>query len=208
MKNNKILDKKNSISLIDFITKRVNNKNHAYTVELVQRLKKHFDSSKANIIVMNFHDKSMGLAERFYCEIVPCANHICDAVRKSPPQSNKSKFLGYSILVYAAMQNNLIEIDSEEKFTDAIIAAEEYHEQTLNCTVDDFELKCLSNETSQHLLEKSLDYEKYLFPELDENDLRIDFMKQAKSKLCEIDTKYILNQTEWKEFFLNNMHIV
>ena len=87
---------------------------------------------------------------------------------------------------------------------DIISKVQQHHEQTLNRTTHDFKLKCLSNQTLQRLLNKSLKYEKQVLPQLDKNELKADFKKQATTKLCTVDVKHILSQQEWIEFFQQN----
>ena len=82
-------------------------------------------------------------------------------------------------------------------------AIKNYQTETLGLSSEDFKLKCLSPDMLQRLLEKSLEYEKTVFPELDGSDLRADFEKQATTKLCIIDVEHTLGRSEWKEFFKN-----
>ena len=60
-------------SILDFINDELDNgKTFIYTTSIVSRIKKHFDLTNANIIILNFHDRTMDLTERFYCEAMPC----------------------------------------------------------------------------------------------------------------------------------------
>lgn len=87
-------------------------------------------------------------------------------------------------------------------------AIKKHQEETLGLTKDDFKLKCLPPEILQLLqllLNKSLEYEKALLPELDGSDLRADFEKQAASKLRIVDAEFALEKPGWKDFFNNFM---
>ena len=71
------------------------------TFPLVSRLKQNLDNTRnnTNIVVMNFHDRSMDLSERFYCEEIPDANHTCKAIQ------NKNALI---CLAWRKCFNNLI----------------------------------------------------------------------------------------------------
>jgi hypothetical protein len=48
---------------------------HKYVLSVIPRYKKYF----SNVVVVNMHDQSMDLSERFYCELVPHASKTCEA---------------------------------------------------------------------------------------------------------------------------------
>ena len=64
------------------------------TVPLLQRLSRHFDK-ETQIVVRNFHDDGQDgkLAERFFCDVMPDAEHTCTAIRRNGATvSDKKQF--------------------------------------------------------------------------------------------------------------------
>ena len=68
-----------------------------YTGFLVSKLRKQFgDDDSVNLVIMDFHDRRVDLAEGFFCKAFPNARHTCDAIRdkpKHPKRQNPSVFL-------------------------------------------------------------------------------------------------------------------
>jgi len=195
-------------SFLDFLLDEIEHgPTSKYTFPLVSRLKQHVDNTRnnTNVVVMNFHDRSMDLSERFYCEAIPDAYHTCEVIRNSETSihANPTVYLGYENLAYAACKANLVHANSKVLRNALNTAVKKHQEETLGLTRDDFKLKCLPPEILQRLLNKSLEYEKAVLPELDGSDLRADFEKQATSKLCIVDVEFTLSKPEWKDFFKN-----
>ena len=88
--------------------------------------------------------------EEFFCEVIPNATRACEAV-----------------LVYTAMKNGLVDINTNKQVHDATRAVQIYQEGTgtLNLTRNDLPITCLTSEAKKWLLDVSLDIEKTLFPE-------------------------------------------
>ena len=184
--------------------------NYRYTSNLFQRLKDSVEFD--NIVVMNMHDQSKDIAEALYCDVMPHAHHTCEAIRTSTESLhvNSKSVLVYRDLAYGAKKKSLVEIETQHRLDAVTDAVQKYQQDTLHLTSMDFKRKCLSPETLEILLEKSLEYERMLFPEvfdspLGEADLRSDFERKAAYELCELDVEATLGEAVWQEFFKNLM---
>mmetsp|Transcript_7057 Transcript_7057/g.7793 ORF Transcript_7057/g.7793 Transcript_7057/m.7793 type:complete len:416 (-) Transcript_7057:63-1310(-) len=188
------------MTLLDYLKRQ--DARRIYIDRVMSRLRQVFD----DIIIMDFHDKSQNLIEGFYCDAVPGAHHTCQAVVDASAigvstRERVSLNLVWGDLAFAAKSAGLIDISSDIQMDFAKNAIQDHQEQILGLTKDDFKLNCLSNEILQQILNESLKYELTFFPERNETDLRFDFEKAAKSKMCEVDLNAVLEDTEWRAFF-------
>ena len=109
--------------------------------------------------------------EEFFCEVIPNATRACEALKRGGAKSikveNPRLDLLYEDLVYTAMKNGLVDINTNKQVHDATRAVQIYQEGTgtLNLTRNDLPITCLTSEAKKWLLDVSLDIEKTLFPE-------------------------------------------
>jgi len=189
-------------NVVDFITNNTSHVPDMYTFPLVQRLEKEFD----NVVLMNMHDKS----KDFFCDAMPYAHHTCKAIRESADKEkvlNSSVDFIYQDLAYGAFKKGLVAIKTDSKMNEVAKAVKLFQERKLGLRSSDFIMTCPSSETKKILLEKSLEFEKSLFPEwfsspLGEAKLRSDFEKKARSPiLCAVDADAVLGEKVWQDFF-------
>jgi len=178
----------------------------------MQRYKQVFD----NITIMNFHDMTKGgLIEDFYCHAMPDAKNICNKIKMSKNNNdiikrNPSETIEYMNLLNAAEKRDYIKVtgtSDKKKYNIALQKVKQHQEETLELSSNDFVIKCPPPKVLEELLEKSLQFEKEIFPKffsspLGEAALRSDFeKKKTASKFCSIDSEAILETSEWREFF-------
>lgn len=175
---------------------------HKYTLAAVARFKQYFP----NVVVLNYHDKSKRLVERFYCDVIPNASNTCRKVKrlKVNESVNKSIKRVYQELAYAAHRKGLINISSHEKVAESSI--QHYQEKKLNLTADDFPHRCLPKDVLDEIWNITLQSEREFGSAVDDlviQSLRSDFDNYSKTQLCEIDTEAVLASPHWIEFFTN-----
>lgn len=172
-----------------------------YTAALFERLTAQF--SRDHIFIINMHDDSTTPDQALYCHAMPGAARTCNAVKAASVHKNSHSDTVYGDLVYGAYQAGLMNSHTVDK-REAMIAAKRYQNELLNLDDDEFPRKCLSEDAKNALLQKSLEYEKALFPEAFqemEKDLRSDFEEAVETYLCKYDIESILANRGWKELF-------
>lgn len=188
-------------SLADYLEKSVRGGgfDYAYTARLVTRLRKYFE----NITIVNLHDKSKEFSEHFFCDAMPGAKNTCQFIKNDNKTQhlNSSVDLVYINLAFAARQMGLLRIATDEELKTVSAVVRKHHEQTLGRTINDFKLICPPAKMLEMILNKSLQYEKSIFPKLDEAVLRSDFEKQSTTLLCDVDIVGTLKMPEWQLFF-------
>lgn len=176
-----------------------------YTYSIIQRLEENFD----NIKVVNMHNGKDNNVQ-FFCEVIPNANHTCEAVKalqdEGVESKNPSKDTIYEDLAYSAMRRGMIQIKTQDQMTHVINAIYKYHEGTRGLTKNDFPLICPSARALDKVLRESLMIEEALFPEFfkspdGEESLRASFDKYSTTKLCSLDADKALSDTVWIDFF-------
>ncbi len=175
---------------------------HKYTLAAVARFKRYFP----DVVVLNYHDKSKRLVERFYCDVIPDASNTCKKMKKLKVNEsvNKSIKRVYQELAYAAHRKGLINISSHEKVAESSI--QQYQEKKLNLTADDFPHRCPPTHVLKEIWNITLQSEREfgsLADDLAIQSLRDDFDNYSKTRLCEIDLEAILASSHWIEFFTN-----
>jgi hypothetical protein len=185
---------------------------HVYVLSVIPRYKKYF----SNVVVVNMHDQSMDLSERFYCELVPHASKTCEAWRHMSStgnlvkESNKhQQNVEYIELAYAAHRKGMIHVKTEQHCRDVVDAIQVYHETTNKLKISDFPRQCLQAAALNNVWEVSVQAEKEFGSTVslgnDGQDpldvLKDDFDKKSKSQLCEVDFDVILETAVWREFF-------
>jgi len=180
-----------------------------YTTSVVERYKKHFN----NVIVVNYHDVSideeLDVAGNFFCNIVPEAAEMCKYMRMRDKDKTKYVNISKDFLVYEELAKKLhrkgvLHIQNSKDVLKVAKSLERHNEMREDKA--DLKMKCLPKDVLEDLLERSLRIEKELFPDFfaspnGEAALRSDFENQAKTKLCSIDVKKMLNNLEWQTFF-------
>ena len=171
---------------------------HAYTLSAVARFKKHF----RNVVVMNYHDKSKSLPERFYCDVVPNAHNTCRRLksRKTNKKVNTSHNRIYEELAYHAHRRGRITIQSKKKAKLAEASMHQHQEKTLNLTSDDFPRKCLPEHILQDIWSISIEAEKEFGSDNDGDSMKNEFDKYSKTSFCEVDLDAVLDSPPWVEF--------
>jgi hypothetical protein len=185
---------------------------HKYVLSVIPRYKKYF----SNVVVVNMHDQSMDLAERFYCELIPHATKTCEAVRNflstgNTLVENKSwQDDVYLELAYAAHRKGIIHVKTKEHCRDVVDAIQAYEEKTFHLGIGDFPRRCLPEAVLENIWEDSVQAEKEFgtVVSLDNHNgqdpldvLKDDFDKKSKFELCEVDFDAILETAVWREFF-------
>eukprot|EP00984_Skeletonema_dohrnii_P033436 scaffold30069_cov78-Skeletonema_dohrnii-CCMP3373.AAC.1 len=154
---------------------------HKYTLSSVARYQTHFE----NVAVMNYHDKSKSILERFYCDVLPGAIETCRKLKsiKKSKSINTSHSRVYEELAYAAHRRGMINIKEKlnakksveesrrqhnikqkvKKKSNAEVVEElirQHQEKTLNLTNYDFPRKCLPDYILNEIWSTSLESEK------------------------------------------------
>eukprot|EP00985_Skeletonema_marinoi_P020961 scaffold12609_cov126-Skeletonema_marinoi.AAC.4 len=191
---------------------------HKYTLSAVSRYQMYFD----NVVVMNYHDKSKSILERFYCDVLPGAIETCRKLKsiKMSKSINTSHSRVYEELAYAAHRRGMINIKEKlnaksaeesrrqhnvKKKSNAKLVEEsisQHQEKTLNLTSYDFPRKCLPDDILNEIWSTSLEAEKkFGGDEVDESTMKDEFDKYSKTSFCELDLDAILHSPLWVKFF-------
>jgi len=173
-----------------------------FVFDFASEIRKYF----GDVRVMNYHDKFHGgSVESFFCHVLPNATKTCNAylaAKKNTTTINSSVSLYFSELAYAARKAGLVNVSNDSEMKE-LAQAVEGHAKSLNTTSNDFKKKCLSSEVLERIWAISLKNEVALFPERNATEeLRADFEKAAATVLCTIDAEAILDEQNWKSFFL------
>lgn len=176
---------------------------HKYSLPTIARFKKYF----RNVVVMNYHDKSKSLVERFYCDVVPNATTTCRKLKmmKISNKINTSQQRVYELLAYAAHRRGLINIQSKKNAVLAVKMIQLHQNRTLNLTSDDFPRKYVSQDILNDIWDISLQAERE-FVGVDDSaveSLKDKFDKISKTNYCEVDLDAILESTLWVKFFMD-----
>ena len=164
---------------LDKIKHSLTSKHHVFP--LVSRLK-HYEASTRNnssIVVMNFPNRRMDISEHFHCKSIPDSRRNYEDSRDSETSAhdNLEVHLRCVNLSRATWKINIVHANTKSQRGTLNSSVKKHQEENLGLTLDDFKLKCLPPETSQHLLNKSLECEKDDLPELCGSDMRADFKK-------------------------------
>jgi len=196
---------------------------HKYTLSAVARYQIYFE----NVVVMNYHDKSKSILERFYCDVLPGAIETCRKLKsiKKSKSINTSHSRVYEELAYAAHRRGMINIKEKlnakksveesrrqhnikqkvKKKSNAEVVEElirQHQEKTLNLTNYDFPRKCLPDDILNEIWSTSLESEKkFGGDEVDESTMKDEFDKYSKTSFCELDLDAILHSPLWVKFF-------
>jgi len=191
---------------------------HKYTLSAVPRYQMYFE----NVVVMNYHDKSKSILERFYCDVLPGAIETCRKLKsiKVSKSINTSHSRVYEELAYAAHRRGMINIKEKlnaksaeesrrqhnvKKKSNAKLVEEsisQHQEKTLNLTSYDFPRKCLPDNILNEIWSTSLEAEKkFGGDEVDESTMKDEFDKYSKTSFCELDLDAILHSPLWVKFF-------
>jgi hypothetical protein len=190
-----------------------------YLVDAVDRWGKYFSF----IEIINIYDiPNNDVRQAFYCQGLVEAKASCNKYleyKTKEPESfeNPSVPLVYSDLAYHAKHQGLWN-ESITGLTESQVAklVAYNQERTLNRTQWDFgkAVVCPERWVMNHLLKKSLEVEKELFPTYffyhGERDIITHFNTIKSTKMCHIDAEYVLEYLdEWKTFFrkLNSYNV-
>ena len=183
-----------------------------YILYAVPRYKKYF----SNVEVINMHDKSVDLADRFFCDMIPHAPKTCHAFRQkvakdgTTRQENKrSKDIVYKELAYAAHRRGIFHIKAKQHLNLVVEAMQYYQETVLNLSAEDFTYKCLPQEILDEIwdISEQAEHEFGLKPQGNGSgqdpiaEMKADFEKKSKSDLCEVDFDDVLRTDTWRVFF-------
>lgn len=207
----------NRHSLIDFLKHEQQRQvwwEKMYIVTARERWMEHFkDFEIFNIYAIPDND----VRDSFFCSAIPESANVCRTFRlkkaaavNSTHHINPSVSFIYEDLAYYSKEMGLW---SEEKLLgvhEVTLKAKQHQELHLNLTAYDFgsAVECPDNVVSNYLLERTLDTEKQLFSryflERGEKEIRNEFAKQIKTKLCQIHAKKVLEEnSDWREFFMS-----
>jgi len=166
-------------------------------------LKRMYGLLFSDIVVFNTHvpNEDNGLIERFLLRVVPHSQKISDvtlsAMQKwEPVRANERVNLDYDILADMAHKKH---IQNHQITRDEVIVAIKKRDEQDN--KKNFK-KCLTQNEQKYFIHMSLSFEQKLFAD-EPQSIYEDYMAEsiAVAKICDIDTKKILADEEWKEFF-------
>ena len=100
----------------------------------------------------------------------------------------------------------MIQTDSKEDFKRKAQDLQRYNKLILNQSSSDFKRICPSTDVLNKLWQFSVSSERRLFPEKTLNgsflaDMKLDFNKASKTKLCKVDSEATLKEEAWQMFF-------
>ena len=177
-----------------------------FSSSVVERAEKYFE----NISIVNMHTDG-NFNEDFFCDVMPRADNICNAVRNEEEgiYENLHTDLIWQDLAYAAWKKGMVNVKTDEDLKKVTQAIQEYQEDTLHLTKKDFPMICLSPEAEKWLLQVSLEAEEKLVPEffktpLGKEGLLAEFEEKSKFDLCKIDSEKTLEDRTWVQFFKNH----
>jgi len=182
---------------------------HKSPTAVIERYKQVF----SNVVVMNYHDKSKDLIERFYCDAIPNVPNACKKAiemtkTKGEAKINQSYSAVYEELTYAAHRSGMINVHSQ-KYCEAVTTAIKAHqEKTLKLSSDDFPRACPSSKVLGEIWDITLRSEKDFNKHVNEDEgsilstsLKGDFDAYARTSLCHVDVNTILQSQVWRDFF-------
>ena len=195
---------------------------HESPTAVIERFKQVF----SNVVVMNYHDKSKDLIERFYCNVMPNAPNACKKaieITKTKGETTKTKGEAkiknqsysavYEELTYAAHRSGMINVHSQ-KYCEAVTTAIKAHqEKTLKLSSDDFPRACPSSKVLDEIWDITLhsekDFNKHVKNGLNyegegsllSTGLKDDFDAYARDSLCHVDVHSVLQSPVWRDFF-------
>jgi hypothetical protein len=164
--------------------------------------------SENTIRVVNMNDKK-SLPSTFVCDVLPHANHTCQAVINLEKQSqverifNAGKTPYYEVLALLAADMKWMNKSriSRHQF---VLNIQEHNENTLNQTWRDFEVVCPPRVDMEAFLDLSLSKERAILPAFakdHEEEHRAKFWQAVqKKKFCWIDALRVLQEEPWREF--------
>ena len=167
------------------------------------------------IKMLNFHTtpEQPHITCAFYCDIIPNAPTMCEHCQKQQGTNQNpspAALTAYDDIIFAAAQRKLIpekiqKIKTRQKMVEELV---HYHAKAFKRNgLADLPLLCPSQEELEALLEKSLEFEKLIMPDLfemphGEEEHRSTYWKLAKEErtFCWVDTETLLNnKTSWKQ---------
>ena len=86
-----------------------------------------------NIVVLNFHDASVGPAEGIFCHPLLNTSQTCDKIHHGTHDnvhSNSGVDLYYQDLAYAAREAGLVKFVSDAEMSQVSLAARDYQERS------------------------------------------------------------------------------
>ena len=188
---------------------------HNYPTAVIGRYKKIF----SNVVVMNYHDKTKDLLERFYCDAIPNAPRACKKAIEMTKngdggKANQSHNAVYEELTYAAHRSGRINVDSQKSCETVTTSIKTHQEKTLKLSSDDFPRACPSSKILNEIWDISLrsekDFNKHVNNGLDYegegsllSSLKDDFDAYSRTKLCQVDVYTVLQSQVWRDFFAN-----
>ena len=194
----------------DTLSKHRGELEHNNPTAVIERYKQVF----SNVVVMNYHDKSKDLIERFYCDAIPNAPNACKKAiemtkTKGEAKINQSYSAVYEELTYAAHRSGMINVHSQ-KYCEAVTTAIKAHqEKTLKLSSDDFPHACPSSKVLGEIWDITLRSEKDFNKHVNEGEgsilstsLKDDFDAYTRTNLCHVDVHAILQSQVWRDFFL------
>jgi hypothetical protein len=147
----------------DTLSKHRGGLEHKNPTAVIDRYKQIF----SNVVVMNYHDKSKDLIERFYCDAIPNAPNACKKAIEMTKTLGEAKIKNqsysavYEELTYAAHRSGMINVHSQ-KYCEAVTTAIKAHqEKTLKISSDDFPYACPSSKVLGEIWDITLRSEKY-----------------------------------------------
>lgn len=157
--------------------------------------------------VLNFHSERH-ITCSFYCDIVPDTPHTCQQCLEGGTaggkfNSNSASMTAYNDIVYQAAQRGLISVEQQQKTTIYNLTQElaQQHQLT-GGGFNSLPLKCPSEAKLTKLLDKSLAFEKLVFPDWAETmvDQHTDIFWERINDYCAVDTEPLLKaKTSWEQ---------
>ena len=176
-----------------------------YTVSAYKYYKKHF-----NVSLVNMHAGTGDSLTNFLCSPVLNTPRTCRKRQRNELQVGRSNQVSgrevYDEIAMAAYAGGLVDVEKYSRGT-ARRMIQEHQESYLNRTATDFPLICPPMHQLNELLEVSIKVEREYFPDFfeaeQEDKLREKFHKMvSRSQFCSVDTKKVLDDPQWKTYFL------
>ena len=183
----------------------------AQNIHLTRYLQKLWSNHSSLQLVLNSHEMKEGDSTVNFLRSVFPSHVVGDTLVKAKTSdgytgwSNPSKSFEYDLLAVAAHNLGLIPMDKE--LTRPTVAAflEKHLLRFINKTADDLPLQCLNDTQLQVFLNRSLDYEKQMYPSQADDTTsqhKSAFAEASmKKKFCNLDHDRLLADTAVQDFF-------
>lgn len=191
-------------SLVQWMEEKYDQFKAVHAMAVAQRF--HDAGITESVEVLNMHDKTEpNMLDNFFCNYVPGANMMCQAVREGlkPPKSNKGVDHEYDrVAIKASLLEKIPKLDRYNPGRVGAAIKKLAKERGLD---DNLPSKCLNQTMLDDIFTSELSQEKEYFPKFFESQggeegLRQDFEKK-KHKFCALDVNLIMERGTFDPIF-------